>query len=72
MGCIEESSNVEFDKDNDSQAKQIVPSVVGDKAPSQVTRTMGIVHILPQDTPQVQVNEEGLRAHLVNSPQGKS
>ena len=57
-GCIEESSNVEFDEDNGSQAKQIVPSVVDDEAPSQVIRTMGIGHILPQKTPQVQVGEE--------------
>ena len=71
-GCIEESSNVEFDEDNGSQAKQIVPSVVGDEAPSQVIRTMGIGHILPQETPQVQVSEEGVRAPLVDSPQGKS
>src|SRR3954469_16399320 len=54
-GCIEESSNVEFDEDNSSQAKQIVPSFVGDEAPSQVIRTMGIGHILSQETPQVQV-----------------
>ena len=71
-GCIEESMNVEFDEDNGSQAKQIVPSVVGDEAPSQVIRTMGIGHILPQETPQVQVIEEGVRAPLVDSPQGKS
>ena len=64
--------NVEFDEDNGSQAKKIVPSVVGDEAPSQVIRTMGIGHILPQETPQVQVSEEGLRAPLVDSPQGKS
>src|SRR3954465_12272902 len=72
MGCIEESSNVEFDEDNGSQAKQIVPSVVGDEAPSQVIRTMGIGHILPQETPQVQAIEEGARAPLEESPQGKS
>jgi len=64
--------NVEFDEDNSSQAKQIVPSVVGDEAPSQVIRTMGIGHILPQETYQVQVSEEGVRAPLVDSPQGKS
>ena len=58
-GCIEESSNVEFDEDNGSQAKPIVPSVVGDEAPSQVIRTMGICHILPQETPQVQVTKNG-------------
>ena len=37
-----------FDEDNDSQAKKIVPNVVGDEAPSQVIRTMGIGHLLPQ------------------------
>ena len=52
--------------------EQIVPSVVGDEAPSQAIRTMGIGHILPQETPQVQVEEEGVRAPLVESPQGKS
>src|SRR4051812_36734507 len=44
-GCIEESSNVEFDEDNGSQAKTIVPTVVGDEAHSQVIRTIGIGHI---------------------------
>ena len=63
---------MEFDEDNGSQAKQIVPSVVGDEAPSQVIRTMGIGHILPQETPQVQVIEEGVRAPLEEPPQGKS
>src|SRR3954469_22460861 len=72
MGCIEESSNVEFDEDNGSQAKKIVPSVVGDEDPSQVKRTMGIGHILPQETPQVQVIEEGSRSPLVETSQGKS
>src|SRR3954467_11896862 len=33
---------------------------------------MGIGHILPQETPQVQVIEEGVRAPLKDSPQGKS
>ena len=64
--------NVEFDEDNGSQAKQIIPSVVGDEAPSQVIRTMRIGHILPQETSQVQVSEEGASAPLVDSPQGKS
>ena len=63
---------MEFDEDNGSQAKQIVPSVVGDEAPSQVIRTMGIGHILPQETPQVKVIEEGVRAPLEEPPQGKS
>src|ERR1043165_10169389 len=71
-GCIEETSNVEFDEDNGSQAKPIVPSVVGDEAPSRVIRTMGIGHILPQETPQVQVIKEGVRAPLEDSPQRKS
>src|SRR3954463_10002956 len=71
-GCIEESSNVEFDEDNGSQAKKIVPSIVGDEAPSQVIRTMGIGHILPQETPHVQVIEEGASAPLEETPQGKS
>src|SRR3954465_12376780 len=57
---------------NGSQAKPIVPSVVGDEAPSQVIRTMGIGHILQQETPQVQVIEEGVRAPLEDPPQGKS
>jgi len=64
--------NVEFDGDNGSRVEQIVPSVVGDEAPSQAIRTMGIGHILPQETPQVQLREEGVRAPLVESPQGKS
>src|SRR4051812_47970303 len=72
MGCIEESSNVEFDEDNGSQAKKIVPSVAGDETPSQVIRTIGICHILPQETPQVQVIEEGLRSPLEEPPQEKS
>ena len=63
---------MEFDEDNGSRVEQIVPSVVGDEAPSQAIRTMGIGHILPQETPQVQVEEEGVRAPLVESPQGKS
>src|SRR4051812_20889279 len=33
---------------------------------------MGIGHILPQGTPQVQVIEEGVRAPLEDPPQGKS
>ena len=33
---------------------------------------MGIGHILPQETTQVQVSEEGVRAPLVDSPQGNS
>src|SRR4051812_28402988 len=36
LGCIEEFMNVEFDEHNDSQVKQIVTSVVGDVAPSQI------------------------------------
>ena len=71
-GCIEETVNVEFDEDNGSRVEKIVPSVVGDEAPSQAIRTMGIGHILPQETPQVQVEEEGVRAPIVESPQGKS
>ena len=71
-GCIEETMNVDFDEDNGPRVKKIVPSVVGDEAPSQAIRTMGIGHILPQETPQVQVEEEGVRAPLVDSPQGKS
>ena len=63
---------MEFDEDNGSQAKPIVPTVVGDEAPSQVIRTMGIGHILPQETPQVQVIEEGSKATLEETPQGKS
>ena len=55
-----------------SPKEQIVSSVVGDEAPSQSTRTMGIGHILPQETPHVQVEEEGVRAPLVDPPQGKS
>ena len=62
---------MEFDEDNDSHVGQIVSSVVGDEAPSHAIRTMGIGHIRPQETPQVQV-EEGVRAPLVDSPQGKS
>ena len=34
--------------------EKIVPTVVGDEAPSQAIRTMGIGHILPQETPHVQ------------------
>ena len=49
---------MEFDEDNGSRVEQIVPSVVGDEAPSQAIRTMGIGHILPKETPQVQVEEE--------------
>ena len=47
-------------------------SVVGDEAPSQAIRTMGIGHIRPQETPQVQVEDEGVRAPLVESREGKS
>ena len=63
---------MEFDKENGSQAKKIVPSVVGDEAPSQVIRKMGIGHIIPQETPQVEVIDEGARAPLEDPPQGKS
>ena len=49
--CIEETVNVEFDEDNGSRVEQIVPSVIGDEDPSQAIRTMGIGHILPQETP---------------------
>ena len=62
---------MEFDEDNGSCVEQIVPSVVGDEAPSQAIRTMGIGHVLPQEIPQVQV-EKGVRSPLVESPQGKS
>ena len=55
--CIEETVNVEFDEDKGSHVEQIVPSVVGDEAPSQAIRTMGTGHILPQETHQVQVEE---------------
>ena len=47
------------------------PSVVGDQDPSQVIRTMGIGHILPQETPQFHVIK-GVRAPLEETPQGKS
>ena len=63
--------NVECDKNNGFHAEQFVSSVVGDEAPSQATSTMGIGHILPQETPLVHV-EEGVRAPLVDPPQGKS
>ena len=64
--------NVECDENNGFHAKQFVSSVVGDEAPSQATSTMGIGHILPQETPLVHVEEEGVRAPLEDSPQGKS
>jgi hypothetical protein len=70
-GCIEETVNVECDENNGFHAEQFVSSVVGDEAPSQATSTMGIGHILPQETPHVHV-EEGVRAPLVDPPQGKS
>jgi hypothetical protein len=65
---------VEFYEDTGFHAKQIVSSVVGDEAPSQATSTMGIGHILPQETPHVHVEEEeeGVGAPLVDPPQGKS
>ena len=64
--------NVECDENNSFHAEQFVSSVVGDEAPSQATSTMGIGHILPQETPLVHVEEEGVRAPLVDPPQGKS
>ena len=64
--------NVECDENNGFHAEQFVSSVVGDEAPSQATSTMGIGHILPQETPHVHVEEEGVRAPLVDPPQGKS
>ena len=64
--------NVECDENNSFHAEQFVSSVVGDEAPSQATSTMGICHILPQETPLVHVEEEGVRAPLVDPPQGKS
>ena len=64
--------NVECDENNGFHAEQFVSSVVGDEAPSQATSTMGIGHILPQETPLVHVEEEGVRAPLVDPPQGKS
>ena len=67
MVCIEETVNVECDENNGFHAKQFVSSVVGDEAPSQATSTMGISHILPQETPHVHV-EEGVRARLVGPP----
>ena len=54
-GCIEETADVECDENNGFHAKQIVSSVVGDEAPSQATSSMGIGHILPQETPRVHV-----------------
>ena len=71
-GCVEEMVNVECDENNSFHAEQFVSSVVGDEAPSQATSTMGIGHILPQETPLVHVEEEGVRAPLVDPPQGKS
>ena len=56
--CIEEMVNVECDENNSFHAEQFVSSVVGDEAPSQVTSTMGLDHILPQETPHVHVEEE--------------
>ena len=47
--------NVECDENNVFHAEQFVLSVVGDEAPSQATSTMGIGHILPQETPLVHV-----------------
>ena len=67
-GCIEEMVNVECDENNSFHAEQFVSSVVGDEAPSQATSTMGIGHILPQETPLVHVEEEGVRAPLVDRP----
>ena len=64
--------NVECDENNSFHAEQFVSSVVGDEAPSQATSTMGICHILPQETPLVHVEEEGVRAPLVDRPLGKS
>ena len=67
-GCVEEMVNVECDENNGFHAEQFVSSVVGDEAPSQATSTMGIGHILPQETPLVHVEEEGVRAPLVDRP----
>ena len=66
--CIEETVNVECDENNGFHAEQFVLSVVDDEAPSQATSTMGIGHILPQETPLVHVEEEGVRAPLVDRP----
>ena len=51
--------------------EQFVSSVVGDEAPSRDTSTMGVGHIIPQETPLAHV-EEGVRAPLVDPPQEKS
>ena len=47
--------NVECDENNSFHAEQFVSSVVGDEAPSRVTSTMGVGHIIPQETPLVRV-----------------
>ena len=54
-----------------SKQSNLSQSVVGHEAPSQATSTMGIDHILPQEAPHVHV-QEGVRAPLVDPPQGKS
>ena len=46
-GRVEESINVEFDENNGSREEQVVQSVVGDEAPSQAIRSMGIGDLVP-------------------------
>ena len=56
-GRVEESINVEFDENNGSREERVVQSVVGDEAPSQAIRSMGIGELVPVE--QGSINEEG-------------
>jgi hypothetical protein len=58
-GCVEESMNVEFVEDNGSQAEHIDHDDVGDDAPSQAIRTMGIGELIPIEGPIDDTQEEG-------------
>src|SRR4051812_30873909 len=57
-GLVEESSNVEFDEHNGSQADKSDLNNVGDEIPPQDIRRMGVGRILPVEEPLV-VEGEG-------------
>ena len=56
-GRIEESINVEFDENNGSREEQVALSDVGDEAPSQAIRSMGVGNLIPVEQ-RVDDNEE--------------
>ena len=58
-GCVKESMNVEFDKDNGSQAGHIDHDDAGDDPPSQAIRTMGIGELIPLEEATDDAQGEG-------------